>query len=296
MRKGFSLIIITFLSLASILCFCSFFGCSNKNGFEVIGNNSEVIGNDSNNLVWTNENIVYAYIKVGYEEDILKNIEGSFRQLPVQKVYVAEKNTNEWTPLVLLFVLDANDAITQKEFIELLEQDERINHANSGRDLPFETVDTRYIEKGKDTISVGKTLQLTLMGNIDYYIQPFDFKGFYIKPATEKQYNIQSFPDIALNSVTEASDGWLYLELEEENYFNIIKACDKVARLSEIARVEKDKRNIVSVIPPIWQVSDETIVSIETNSADYRFVTITGLKSGTVTLDYAGVKCEIIVR
>ena len=143
---------------------------------------------------------------------------------------------------------------------------------------------------------VGETLQLTLMGNIDYYIQPFDFKGFYIKPATEKQYNIQSFPDIALNSVTEASDGWLYLELEEENYFNIIKACDKVARLSEIARVEKDKRNIVSVIPPIWQVSDETIVSIETNSADYRFVTITGLKSGTVTLDYAGVKCEIIVR
>ena len=60
-------------------------------------------------------------------------------------------------------------------------------------------------------------------GNIDYYIQPFDFNGFYIKPATEKQYNIQSFPDIALNSVTEASDGWLYLELEEENYFNIIK-------------------------------------------------------------------------
>ena len=89
--------------------------------------------------------------------------------------------------------MDDNGGITQKGFIDLLEQDERINHANSGRDLPFETVDTRYIEKGKDTISIGETLQLTLMGNIDYYIQPFDFKGFYIKPATEKQYNIHSF-------------------------------------------------------------------------------------------------------
>ena len=107
--------------------FCFSFGCSN------IG----VVEKNSDNLVWTNENIVYAYIKAGYEEDILLDIEGSFRQLPVQKVYVAEKNTNEWTPLVLLFVLDVNDEITQKEFIELLEQDERINYANSGRDLPF---------------------------------------------------------------------------------------------------------------------------------------------------------------
>ena len=293
MRKLIKVITLLFVST---FCFCSFLGCSNKNAFEVIGNNSEVIGNDSDNLVWTNENIVYAYIKAGYEEDILKDIEGSFRSLPFQKVYVAEKNTNEWTPLSLLFVLDDNGTITQKEFIELLEQDERINHANSGRDLPFETVDTRYIEKEKDTISVGETLQLTLMGNIDYYVQPFDFKGFFVKPMTAKQYNAQSFPGVALKSVKEENDGWLYLELEEEGYFNIVKECDKVARLFEIARVEKDKRNIVSVIPPIWQVSDETIVSIETNSNNYACVVITGLKAGWVTVDYAGVKCEIIVE
>ena len=209
--------------------------------------------------------------------------------------FLAEKNTNEWTPLSLLFVLEDGE-ITQEEFIVLLERDERISYASGVRDIPFETVDTRYIEREKGTISVGETLQLTLKGTIDYYIQPFDFKGFFIKPATEKQYDAQSFSGIALKSVTEVNDGWLYLELEEEGYFNVIKACDKIARLTEIEKVEKDKSNIVSVIPPIWQVSDETIVSIETNTENYAIVEVKGLKPGTVTIDYAGVDCEITVQ
>ncbi|MBE7078777.1 MAG: hypothetical protein E7380_02815 [Clostridiales bacterium] len=277
------------LVLTGILLFCTIFsvvGCGEET--ETSAKNEE--------LVWTNENSVYAYVKAGYEDDILKDIEGAFRSLPFQEVYVAEKNTNEWTPLSLLFILDERGTITQKEFIALLERDERINHATSVRDIPFETVDTRYIEREKDTISVGETLQLTLMGYMDYYVQPFDFKGFFIKPATEKQYNVQSFPDVALKSVTETNDGWLYLELEEEGYFNVVKACDKVARLSEIEKVEKDKRKVVSVIPPIWQVSDETIVKIEINSENYAIAEIKGLKSGKVTVDYAGVKCEITVQ
>ena len=65
-------------------------------------------------LVWTNENIVYAYVNAGYEDDILKDLEGSFRSLSFQKVYAAEKNTNEYTPLSLLFILDENGAVTQR--------------------------------------------------------------------------------------------------------------------------------------------------------------------------------------
>lgn len=247
-------------------------------------------------LVWTNENIVYAYVNAGYEDDILKDIEGSFESLSFQKVYAAEKNTNEYTPLSLLFILDENGAVTQREFIGLLEQDERISYANGRCDLPFETVDTRYIEREKDTVSVGETLQLTLAGNIDYYVQPFDFKGFFIKPVAQKRYNVRSFPGVALKSVKEAYNGWFYLELEEEGYFNAVKACDIVARLPEIEAVEMDKRNLVSVIPPIWQVSDETIVRLETNSEHYESAVVTGLKAGTATVDYAGVKCEITVQ
>ena len=47
---------------------------------------------------------------------------------------------------------------------------------------------------------------------------------------------------------------------------------------------------------PIWQVSDETIVRLETNSEHYESAVVTGLKAGTATVDYAGVKCEITVQ
>ena len=38
-----------------------------------------------------------------------------------------------------------------------MREDERINHVRAGRELWFETVDTRCIEKEKDTIAVGET-------------------------------------------------------------------------------------------------------------------------------------------
>lgn len=283
MRKKCNLIFRIILMLA-VGCFL-FCGCGK----------SKESQHQEDDLLWTNENAVYAYVKAGYEKDILQDIEDAFASLSFEKVYVADKNVNEWTPLSLLFVLDDNGSTTQKEFIHLLEQDERINHASAARDLPFETVDTRRIEKEKDTISVGETLQLTLMGNIDYYVQPFAFDSFFVKPAKEGQYDVDSFPDVALKSVEEVNGGWLLLTLEEESYFNVIKACDKITRLSTIEMVQKNMSWGID-IPPIWQVSDETIVSIEPNYESYPTVKITGLKAGKVTVDYASVNCEIIVQ
>ncbi len=284
MRKRIKKIKAIFICCLYAFCVCFIFGCSNDKPL-----------NKKDNLVWTNESIVYAYINAGYEDNILKNVEASFQSFPFQKVYIAEKNLNDDTPLSLLFILEEGGAITQEEFICLLEQDKRINYANSWRDIPFETVDTRYIEKEKDTISVGETLKLTLMGNIDYYIQPFDFRGFYVKPMIEKQYNKQSFPGVTLKSIKETDNGWLYLELEEEGYFNVVEACDKISRLPTIEKVARDKGNVVSIIPPIWQVSNETVIRIETDSENYLSAIITGLKAGKTTVEYADVRCEIIV-
>ena len=292
MKLTLKRILTSVLAGVMLLFSCAFVGCDNNAQIPNKGENNGAVENKEQE----NKNPVYAYVKAGYEDEILMDIEGAFEGLPFQKVYVAEKNVNEYTPLALLFTLDENGKTTQQEFIGLLEQDERINHANGCRDLPFETVDTRHIEKEKDTISVGERLQLTLKGTIDYYVQPFDFKGFFVKPIEEGEYGVQSFPDVALKSVQEADNGWLYLELEEEGYFNLVEACDKVARLATIEVVEKDKSGVVSTIPPIWQVSNETIVSIETNVEHYETVVITGLKSGKVTIDFAGVTCEITVR
>lgn len=247
-------------------------------------------------LVWTNDNAVYAYVKAGFENDILKDVEGAFESFCFQKVYVTEKNGNEWTPLGLLFVLDKNETENKQEFIHLLEQDERINHASACRDIKFETIDTRYIEKEKDTIAVGEEIRLTLRGSIDYYVQPFGFGGLSVKPATNKNYSVKDFRGINLKSVTKKEDGWLYLELVEENYFNVIKALDILSRLPEMEYVEPDKSDVNFIIPPIWQISDETIACLETDTNNYGNAIITGLKSGEVIVEIAGVSCKIKVN
>ena len=119
-------------------------------------------GNDT--LVWTNDNAIYAYVNEGFENDILNDVEGAFESLHFQRVYVTQKNTDMQTPLTLLFVLEESEATNKQDFISRLSQDERINRVRECRDLSFETVDTRYIEKEKDTISVGETISVTIKG------------------------------------------------------------------------------------------------------------------------------------
>ena len=244
---------------------------------------------------WTNYNAVYAYVKAGFENDILKDVEGAFESLHFQKVYVTAKNTNGWTPLRLLFVLEKDGTENIQDFIRLLQQDERINGASPCRDIAFETVDTRYIKKEKETIAVGEEMRLTLKGYLDGYVQPFDFGGLYAKPSINKNYTIEDFRGIDLKSVIKKDNGWLYLELAEENYFNIIKAADILSRLPEMEVVDFDTSNVTIPIPPIWEISDYTVASLVTDMNDYGSAIVKGLKPGEVTVEFAGVSCKIKV-
>ena len=263
-----------------VMCLGLFFGCGN-----------------SQNLEWTNDNAVYAFVKAGFESDILEDIEGAFETLDFQKVYVIEKNVNVCTPLVLLFILDEGTS-NQQEFIDLLSQDTRINHANKSRDLPFETVDTRYIDKAKDIITTGETLTLEMRGNRSYYYQTFSFEGLLVKPTKNKTYTAANFP-VDIKSVETRDNGWLYLELETGGYFEVIKAADILSRLSTIEKVELDRSllDLSLPVPPTWELSNYTIAEFVEGVLwdDYPKAVIRGLKAGKVTIDFNGVTCEITV-
>lgn len=264
--------------------------------FPLVGLSACTKDDEDSNMEWTNGNAVYAYIKAGYETDILNDIESAFSSLPFQKVFVTEKNVNERTPLALLFIIANGAEAKQQELIELLNQDARINHASVCRDLPFETVDTRYIDKAKDTIAIDETLTLQAKGSIDYYIQPFSFKGFLIKPLTNKNYTVSDFPQVDLKLVEVRDNGWLYLELKKAGYFEVIKAINTLSRLSLIGKSGLDKSELVSVIPPIWQTSDSSIADFESMAGGgYPTAVIKGRKAGKVTIDFGGVSCEITV-
>ena len=254
----------------------------------------------NDNLMWENVNSVYADIKADYKDDILADVEGAFETLHFQKVYVTKKDKNQWSPITLLFILDETGAENQEEFIRLLTQDRRIISARKCRNLPYESVNNQYIETEKTTIAVGESISVTLKGDsADVYVQPFDFGGLFVKPNKIKDYTVEDFKGINLNSVTKEDNGWFYLELKEENYFDLIKALDIMSRLSTTEEVMPDTSNVASPPPPSWQVSDPTIVKLETNSENYETAVVTGLKAGTVTVEWAGVqsiRCEINVE
>lgn len=245
---------------------------------------------------WTNENAIYAYVKAGHETEIINDVEAAFGSLSFEKVYVVQKQIDASTPLELLFVLEENGSEKQQDFIDLLNKDSRISHARKSRDLPFDTVDNRHIDKVKDTIAVGETLILEAKGNIDYYVQPFNREGFLIKPMISKTYTVADFPHVDLKSVVERDNGWLYLELTSEGYFEVIKAIDTLSRLSTI-KSAMPERELISIIPPVWNISDSTIAIFEsTNYGGAPSAVIRGIKSGKVIVDFDGVSCEITVK
>lgn len=251
---------------------------------------------EDDNLEWTNDNAVYVFIKSGFESKILSDIEGSFKTLTFKKVYATEKSINDYTPLVLLFILHESGAERQQDFIDLLRQDERVNHASVNRDLPFDTVDTRRIESAKDTIAIGETLTLMVKGNINSYIKPFGFEGFFVKPVVNKTYTVADFPQVDLKSVEASENGWIYLELAKEGYFEVIKAMNALSRLSMIDKVLADKSENTFIPPAKWEISDTSVAVFESAAGGgYPTAIIKGVKTGKVTIDFDGVRCEITV-
>ncbi len=253
-------------------------------------------GNDK--LVWTNDKAVYAYVKAGYENEILSDVEGAFNSLRFQKVYVTEKNVNSFTPLVLLFVLEEDEIKNKDELLDKLKRDERVYYVGVCRDLHFDTVGSLYLESENDTVKVGETIRVTVKGSVDVYRQPFDFGGLYVKPK-HGEYSEDTFNGINLISVKEQSNGWLYLQLKEESYFGVIKALDILSRLETIESVEADRSKVTLDPPPIWTVSDPTVLELEINESDYGTVVVRGIKQGKATVEFTGTisaRCEILIK
>lgn len=252
-----------------------------------------VVERNDINLEWTNENIVYASVRLEFENDILQDITVSFKNLHYKKVYVTKKYISEVSSLELLFILE--ESSNREEFIDILKQDKRILHVYIWRDLPYETIDTTHMERSKDTITVGETLTLQPKGHFDAYIQRFSFNSVIIQPMTDKICEAEDFP-FDIKSIEKRSNGWLFLELATENYFNVIKTLDIVSRLSYIEKVDKDYSNIISIPPPEWCLSNWSIVKFDfIDNGNSPIAVIKGIKAGTVRVNYGAVDCLITV-
>lgn len=245
------------------------------------------------NLTWTNETAVYAYVKEEYKEEVLKDIDKAFKSFNYKKIYIAESLPEDYKCLKLLFIL--NDGENISEFIKKLDEDKKMMGVSKCYDLPFETIDTSEMVLEKTTIKVGEMVEIKWKGIFHYYKKPFSFKGFYAKPKNSsdgKKYKISDFPGLGLKSVENFDNGWVYLELKTEDYFSLIKAKDRVAKMKKIEFVE-EKREIIMASPPVWEISNPEIVEIIDKDGKSW---VKGLKPGKAIIKYTRYEKEITVE
>ena len=263
----------------------------------------DAVPKDSSNLEWTNEQSVYAVVKAQYVSEVLANVEDAFKNYKFKDVYVRGKTiaTPQTLPLTVLFVLDESGVENQKAFEELLHFDERISATWDCRDLPFETVDTRYLDVAKDIIEVDEVLEISMKGFLNAHHSPFEFNGVWVTLTNfneNKTYKSSDFPQVKVAYV-EGQKGKFFLKLSEPSYFNVIKAADALSRVSTIKSVEFDYGNVISPPPPIWKISDRMVAEFVDELGWVHHdkpVTIIGLKAGKVTISLDDVRCEITVK
>ena len=254
------------------------------------------------NLIWTNETAVYAYVKDEYKEEVLKDLDKAFKSFDYKKIYIAEVLPEDYKSLKLLFIL--NDGENEFEFRKRLQKNEKINWTSPCYDLPFETIDTREMVLEKTTIKVGEMVEISWRGVYSKYSQPFNFKGFYAKIKNSpngKKYKISDFPGLDLERVENVEnfeDGWVYLELKTEDYFSLIKAKDRVAKMKKIEFVEEEIEMITSspYTPPEWpewEISNPEIVEIINKDGKSW---VKGLKPGKAIIKYKRYEKEITVE
>lgn len=255
------------------------FGCSNN------------IKNDD--LKWDNEHAIYAFVNPKFKENVLNDIDNAFQNLNYKKLYIVGKNDDFNETLKLLFILNDNDKL--ESFRQELLNDEKISCAMNCFDLPFDTIDTRYIECEKTNIEIGEELSIQLKGTKLYYTQQFSYNGFIVKPQNSKNniYKISDFPNINLKKIEKKENGWLYFELKTEDYFNLIKSMDAIARLNNIEKIDIDISNVTVDPPLIWISSDNRIVELIQRDG---IVIVKGLSKGKAVVEYDGVRLEITVN
>lgn len=131
-------------------------------------------------LIWNNNEAIYVVINDEYANDIFKNIDKSFEKYQYKKAYVVNKKTNDnlISNLKILFII--NDNIN--EFVMNLKGDQRIKYYEICKDLPYESIDNRYLECENNIINVGDQIKITLSGTSDIYMQPFLDDSFYVTP------------------------------------------------------------------------------------------------------------------
>ena len=251
--------------------------------------------NINNKIKWENDVALYVYIYCEDSYPTSEDIENVFNNYKYTRMYIVNKSMADTPSIGLLFIFDT---VTDKEiFRSQVKNDIETAYTRNCYDLPFESIDTRYIECEKDIIKVGESTSLEIKGIRDYYEQPFDFNGFLVLPKKSlqsKKFKTTDFPQIDLQGIEKLNNGWLYFHLNSSDYYSLINSIDAISRLDMFEEVKFDQRNITLIPPPIWEFSDYNIVEIV--ERDGWGITVKGISKGEVLIKFDGIVYKLTVK
>ena len=286
MKKLILLLVTTLLFLSG----CT--GCHNINSQCGGENNPDM---NSSKAQWENEVALYVDI---YFEDLyptLEDIEKTFENYKYTRMFLVNKSI-ENNSITLLFIFDT---ITDKEiFDSQVKNDIGTAYTRYCYDLPYESIDTRYIECEKDIIEVGESTSLEIKGTKNYYVQPFDFNGFLVLPKEllqSKKFKISDFSQIDLQGIETLENGWLYFHLNSSDYYSLINSIDAISRSDMFEKVEFDKREITLIPPSNWEISDHAIVEIVEFDYNSGKIIVKGISKGEVLIKFDGIVYKLTV-
>lgn len=286
MKKLILLLVTTLLFLSG----CT--GCHNNNSQCGGENNPDM---NSSKAQWENEVALYVDI---YFEDLYptsEDIEKTFENYKYTRMFLVNKSI-ENNSITLLFIFDT---VADKEiFDNQVKSDIGTAYTRYCYDIPYESIDTRYIECEKDIIEVGESTSLEIKGIKNYYVQPFDFNGFLVLPKEllqSKKFKISDFSQIDLQGIETLENGWLYFHLNSSDYYSLINSIDAISRSDMFEKVEFDKREITLIPPANWEISDHAIVEIVEFDYNSGKIIVKGISKGEVLIKFDGIVYKLTV-
>lgn len=282
------------LLLTTIFLFLiGFTGCNNNDSLYK-GDNCDM---NSSQIQWENEFALY--VDIYYEDSFptTKVIEKTFSDYKYKRMYLVNKSVEKNSSITLLFIFDSID---EKEiFNNQVKKDIKVVYTCNCFDIPYETIDTRYIEGEKDSIEIGETISLEIKGTKNYYVQPFDFNGFLVLPQKslqEKEYKISDFSQIDLQEIETLENGWLYFHLKSSDYYSLISSIDKISRLDIFEKVEFDKSEMTLIPPSNWEISNNNILEIIETDYNTGKIIVKGIDKGEALIKFDGVVYKLTIR
>ena len=248
-------------------------------------------------ITWTNDNAVYCQYKSEDVNQTISNLDIIFETLEYKELFVVEKS--EYS--TFLFILNDNN---QDEFISKLKMIDNVLNVYVSLDVPFDKIDTTYLESRKEEIKVGEEVKISIKGVYKQYNPRFTYYSVDIKLLNQDDtlnYTLDDFKGYKVTNVSgKTFDNSIVLDINEFDIFGLVYFTDALARNNDITSVLptlfRSEQGMFDPDHDYWTFSVDNIIDFgegfstgfmeSCDDEGYFYCNFVGLNPGKVTLKY----------